>query len=221
MILKRGYLLLAVLLLLSHPAAAREMEERGIAVLRTIDKRAARTSTFEVPVDKTVKFGSSLFIKTRACRVSSALDKPEDAAFLQIWERKPKEEAQWVFSGWMFASSPSVSRMDHPVYDVWVIECKNAETASTPAALTSEPAPAAEGMPVVDKPEVVPATPETVAPDTAEEAAPADTEGARSAPAEPEKLSPEQLNATPSFEEADGETAISAPEETPPASPAQ
>lgn len=199
-----------VLAILSAPAQAREMEEHGVAVLRTIDKRAARTSTFEVPVGQTVKFGKSLFIKARACRSASALDKPENAAFLQIWERQPaEEESRWVFSGWMFSSSPSVSRMDHPVYDVWVIECKDTKGAK-PEGLSSEPAPAAEGMPVQEKPETAPAT--------AEEAGTApEGRDSEAAPAETERLSPEQLNATPSFEESDGETAVSAQEDDEPA----
>lgn len=128
------------------PAAARQMEDMNIAVLRTIDKISARTSTFEVPVDKTVKFGSSLFIKARACRQASAMEKQESAAFLQIWERKPAEEkSHWVFSGWMFASNPSLSAMDHPVYDVWVIDCKNSVTSAKSQAFSSEKTP--EGNP--------------------------------------------------------------------------
>jgi len=115
---------------LSNVSFAREMTDMDIVVLRTIDKVSAYTSTFEIPVGKTVKFGASLFIKVRACRKSSPLDKPESAAFLQIWEKNiDTHKPQWVFSGWMFASNPSISAMDHPVYDVWVIDCKNAETS--------------------------------------------------------------------------------------------
>lgn len=125
-------------------AAPRKMEDMQIVVMRTIDKLSARTHTFEIPVDKTVKFGNSLFIKVRACRRASPLDRPESAAFMQIWERKPSEtESKWIFSGWMFASNPSLSAMDHPVYDVWVMECKNAVTAEKPAEVfSSEKAPA-------------------------------------------------------------------------------
>lgn len=120
------------------------MEEKQIAVLRTIDKLSARTHTFDVAVDKTVKFGRSLYIKVRACRKSSPLDQPESAGFLQVWEKATeKDESKWVFSGWMFASNPSLSAMDHPVYDVWLIDCKNAETSEKPV---SDPAP------VPDKP---------------------------------------------------------------------
>lgn len=120
-------LLCLAALLAASPALARDMQEAGIAVLRTIDKVSARTSTFEVPVGKTVKFASGLFIKPRACRKASPLDSPESAAFLQVWEKKPgSEQSDWVFSGWMFASKPAVSAMEHPVYDVWLIACKDA-----------------------------------------------------------------------------------------------
>lgn len=125
-------------------AAPRKMENTSIVVMRTIDKLSARTHTFEIPVDKTVKFGNSLFIKVRSCKRASPLDRPESAAFMQVWERKPSEkDSTWIFSGWMFASNPSLSAMDHPVYDVWVMECKNAPTAAKPAEVfSSEKAPA-------------------------------------------------------------------------------
>ena len=140
-------------------AMARTMQDMNIAVLRTIDKVSARTRTFEVPVDKTVKFGSSLFIRAHACRKSSPLDQPESAAFLQIWEKKPTEyKSKWVFSGWMFASNPSLSAMDHPVYDVWVIDCKNETTSAKPQDFSSEKAP--EGAPVKGDPVPTPATPD-------------------------------------------------------------
>lgn len=118
------------------------MEDMQIAVLRTIDKVSARTHTFDIPVGKTVKFGNSLFIKARACRKSSPIALPESAAFLQIWERKPhQKESSWVFSGWMFASSPSLSAMTHPVYDVWVISCKNKSTSEKQESFSSESEP--------------------------------------------------------------------------------
>jgi len=133
------------------PAAVHvpQMDEMQFAVLRTIDKISARTRTFEVPVGKTVKFGNSLYIRLRACRKASPLEQPENAAFLQIWEKKPEDEkSSWVFSGWMFSSSPSLSAMEHPVYDVWVIACKN-ETASPKEEFSSEQEP--EGAPEEQK----------------------------------------------------------------------
>lgn len=173
--LKSFFILTAALLCLSTAAAAapRKMENTSIVVMRTIDKLSARTHTFEIPVDKTVKFGNSLFIKVRSCKRASPLDRPESAAFMQIWERKPSEkDSTWIFSGWMFASNPSLSAMDHPVYDVWVMECKNAATAAKPAEVFSSEkvpaqAPEKDGKPAAS-PDEEPAVDTEASPDTDE-----------------------------------------------------
>ncbi len=102
--------------------AQEEMTEYPRVRLQTLDKATARTQTFNVKVGSTVKFGP-LFIRPRSCKKSSPLEEPESASFLEIWEVTPSEESKWVFSGWMFASSPGLSSMDHPIYDVWVLNC--------------------------------------------------------------------------------------------------
>jgi hypothetical protein len=104
-----------------------KMIEMPVVKLRSLDKVTARTKTFEANVGSTIKFGP-LYIKTQSCRKSSPLEKPEAASFLQVWEVNHEEEAQWIFSGWMFASSPGLSSMDHPIYDVWVLDCLEAKT---------------------------------------------------------------------------------------------
>lgn len=101
---------------------AREMTEFPRVKLQSLDKATARTMTFEARVGATVKFGS-LFIKVQTCQKSSPIDQPESAAFLQVWEINEEKKSEWVFSGWMFASSPALSPMDHPIYDVWLIDC--------------------------------------------------------------------------------------------------
>ncbi len=100
-----------------------EMKDYPVVKLQSLDKTTARTGTFEANVGSTVKFGS-LFIKVQACRKTPPIGQPESAAFLQVWEVNKDEEAEWTFSGWMFASSPGLSSMDHPVYDVWVLDCQ-------------------------------------------------------------------------------------------------
>jgi hypothetical protein len=102
--------------------AARTMTDYPVVKLKSLDKITARTETFEARVGSTVKF-DSLFIKVQSCRKSDPIEEPESASFLQIWEIDESDEAQWIFSGWMFASSPALSPMDHPIYDVWVIDC--------------------------------------------------------------------------------------------------
>jgi len=141
--------LLAFLMCLPTSANARATIDTSVAKLQSIDKVTARTLTFEVDVGATVKFGS-LYIKIQACRKAPDIEEPESAAFMQVWEVNDEdtedEKANWVYSGWMFASSPGLSAMDHPIYDVWVLECKDKQKAE-PAAMEGD---ALEGEGLVD-----------------------------------------------------------------------
>ncbi len=101
---------------------ARDMSEYPRVQLQSLDKITARTVTFDTRIGDTLKFGN-LYIRVQSCQKSSPIDEPESAAFLQIWEKGVENKSQWVFSGWMFSSSPGLSHMDHPVYDVWVLDC--------------------------------------------------------------------------------------------------
>lgn len=134
--IKHFLLALALLLLAAGPARA-EMIDYPVAHLQSLDKISARTMTFEANVGSTVKFGP-LYIKIQACRKAPPIEQPEAAAFLQIWEAPEKGDSKWVFSGWMFASSPSLSSMDHPVYDVWVLDCLEKKTANATADTAAE-----------------------------------------------------------------------------------
>jgi len=154
---------LTLCLFAAAPARA-EMQDFPVVKLQSLDKVTARTMTFEAKVGSTVKFGP-LFIKTQACREAPPIEQPESAAFLQIWEMTPDDKAKWVFSGWMFASSPGLSSMDHPIYDVWVIDCADpvAEAAAAAAAAAAEAAkqePAADGK----KPDAEPVVEDTEQP---------------------------------------------------------
>lgn len=103
---------------------APQYEDMPQVELRILDKVRAQSRTYVLNVGRTVAY-ANIRIRPRACRKSSPLDDPEDASFLQIWEVKPDKSSSWIFSGWMFASSPSLSGMDHPVYDVTVLDCKD------------------------------------------------------------------------------------------------
>jgi hypothetical protein len=97
-----------------------------IAVLQGLDKVTARVSTIRAPLDQPTQFGT-LEVVARACRETPPTEPPESAAFLEIRELPPASDTAGtptnLFSGWMFASSPAVSALEHPVYDVWVIDC--------------------------------------------------------------------------------------------------
>lgn len=136
-------LLAALALLPAGPAAAIPGD---IAVLQGLDKITARVSTFEAPLGQPVRFGS-LEIVARACDKKPPEETPESTAFLEIVDVRPDSPSVALFKGWMFASSPAISALEHPVYDVWVIDCRNA-------------AAAAEEAPEGTSPEDTPALPE-------------------------------------------------------------
>ncbi len=95
------------------------------AVLQGLDKVTGRVQKIDAPVGATIHFGT-LEIVARTCRKRPPEEQPESAAFLDIWEIKPDEPATSLFRGWMFASSPALSALEHPVYDIWVLDCVNA-----------------------------------------------------------------------------------------------
>ena len=99
------------------------------AVLRGLDKTTARMQTFDAPVGGTVQFGR-LAITVRQCQKHPPEEPPESAAFLVVNETRPGDTAPTtVFSGWMFASSPALSALQDPVYDVWVLDCRTDSVA--------------------------------------------------------------------------------------------
>jgi hypothetical protein len=138
---KNFFLFLSVCLL-PYQVHALASIDQPVVKLRSLDKTSARTSVFEVNVGSTVKFGE-IYIKVQACRKAPEMEKPESAAFLQIWEVKPEvatniEKPEWIFSGWMFASSPGLSSMDHPIYDVWVLDCLEKKGEGEPEVVNDE-----------------------------------------------------------------------------------
>ena len=100
-----------------------------IAVLQGLDKITARVSTFTVNMEEPSRYGT-LNIVVRACRRRPPTEAPESAAFLEIEDQNPGDPPISLFNGWMFASSPALNALEHPVYDVWVLDCKSPSTKS-------------------------------------------------------------------------------------------
>ncbi len=101
--------------------------EHQVAVLQGLDKITARVSPVYATLGLPTYFGS-LEIVVRTCKETPPTEAPESAAFLEIRELPPnadhQREPEMLFSGWMFASSPAVSALEHPVYDVWLVDCE-------------------------------------------------------------------------------------------------
>lgn len=94
-----------------------------VVVLQGLNKVTARISNFEAPLNVPVRFGT-LEIVARTCNKRPPEETPETSAFLEISDVKADEAGEAIFTGWMFASSPALSALEHPVYDVWVADCK-------------------------------------------------------------------------------------------------
>ncbi|HZK92119.1 MAG TPA: DUF2155 domain-containing protein [Stellaceae bacterium] len=137
----RLWLLLAFVALGAAHVASAAMIPEPIAILQGLDKISARVSTIETTVGSSVQFGS-LSITVRDCEASRLEDQPENAAFLQIYESAPGEEKKRLFSGWMFSSSPALSELEHPVYDVTLLGCRAPAAAPAPPPPPPRPEPA-------------------------------------------------------------------------------
>ena len=117
--------LLTVLLpLAGPPAAAQGWVPRQAAELQMLDKVTARVSVVRATVGQPARFGA-LSILVLACEARPPDEVPDAAAFLEMRDaRRVSEGTDLVFRGWMFANAPGVSMLEHPVYDVRVLDCR-------------------------------------------------------------------------------------------------
>jgi hypothetical protein len=126
----RVFLIMGVLMVQNNKAIASSWIESQTAELQLLDKITARISTKSVPVGGGTDFGT-LELRVHYCAYRPPEEPPENVAFIMIFdngyaEKKPKkaQKAQKaLFSGWMFASSPAISGLEHPVYDVTLLSC--------------------------------------------------------------------------------------------------
>ena len=103
------------------PIETPDTDLQGGARLRQLDKMTGLTETFDIAVGET-RLIARLQIRLDACRSPENNDVHGTMAFMQIWDTKRPEDPP-SFSGWMFAESPALSALDHPRYDLWVINC--------------------------------------------------------------------------------------------------
>ncbi|RTL86418.1 MAG: DUF2155 domain-containing protein [Hyphomicrobiales bacterium] len=180
--LRFGVALAAVAVALTGAARA-EPIRHPTAVFAGLDKTTGRIINFDVAIDETVQFGS-LNVTPRVCNTRPQTEAPQTASFVEVDEligkperqakadlKEPvkaeakaetRQEAKRIFSGWMFASSPGLHGVEHPVYDVWLLDCKGgkevvpppaAAGAETPAQPAADAAAAASGEPGAPPPE--------------------------------------------------------------------
>jgi hypothetical protein len=122
------------------------------AVFAGLDKITGRIISFDVAINETVQFGA-LQVTPRVCYSRPPTETPNTDAFVEVDEVTLQGEIRRIFTGWMFAASPGLHAVEHPIYDVWLTECKGGknpavadatpeDTAPKPAAKPARAAPA-------------------------------------------------------------------------------
>ena len=112
----------AALLLYPAPAWADKIKN-PIAVFSGLDKITGRIISFEVAINETVQFGS-LQVTPRICYTRPQTEAPQTDTFTEVDEVQSDKAYKRIFSGWMYAASPGLHGIEHPIYDVWLTSCK-------------------------------------------------------------------------------------------------
>jgi hypothetical protein len=102
-----------------------------VAVFAGLDKITGRIVSFNAKIGETVQFGA-LQVTPRVCYTRPATEQPETVAFVEVNEITLQKETKRIFTGWMFADSPGLNAVEHPIYDVWVTDCRGGARPEPP-----------------------------------------------------------------------------------------
>jgi hypothetical protein len=132
-----NFLALAVVILIGLPTCAfADRISNPVAVFTGLDKITGLTTTFEANVGESKKFGG-LIVKADVCYSRSATEEPKTTSFVEVDEVQLDDSKKRIFSGWMFAQSPGLNAVEHPTYDVWLINCRDPK--APPPAVEAAP----------------------------------------------------------------------------------
>lgn len=104
-----------------------------VAQFSGLDKITGRITTFDVYIDETVQFGA-LQITPRACYTRPPTETQRTSVFVEVDQVSLKGSIERIFTGWMFADSPALNAIDHAVYDIWLLDCKQSSDVPPPSA---------------------------------------------------------------------------------------
>jgi len=96
--------------------------ENSVAVFAALDKVTAKISKLEVPLNQTATFGA-LKVTPRVCYTRAPTEPPKTTTFVEVDEKLLDGKEKRIFTGWMFADSPGLNAVEHPVFDVWLTDC--------------------------------------------------------------------------------------------------
>jgi hypothetical protein len=118
------------------PASAEKIKN-PVAVFSGLDKITGRTTSFDVYIDETVQFGA-LQVTPKVCYSRDETEAQKISGFVEVDEITLDRKIRRIFTGWMFAASPGLNAVDHPVYDVWLTDCKQSSDVPAPSETKSE-----------------------------------------------------------------------------------
>ncbi|WP_405052079.1 DUF2155 domain-containing protein [Sinorhizobium sp. 8-89] len=124
-------LLMALPLMSSTDIARATRLSNPVAVFSGIDKITGRITTFDVYIGETVQFGA-LQVTPRVCYSRDDTEAPKTTTFVEVEEITLDRKIRRIFTGWMFADSPGLNAVEHPVYDVWLQSCKTTSDLPPP-----------------------------------------------------------------------------------------
>jgi len=100
------------------------------ALMQAMDKVTGRVNELTIPVNSKISFGDFSLV-LRACKKRPAEETPENFAFIDVADKSFGTDEYNIFRGWILSSTPGISAIEHPIYDVWLLECLNTEVDKT------------------------------------------------------------------------------------------
>ena len=135
--------------LLGGAGARADNVRHPTAIFAGLDKITGRIISFEVAINETVQFGA-LQITPRVCYSRPPTDAPQTDAFAQVDEIDEQKQIKRIFSGWMFADSPGLHGVEHPIFDIWLTACKGGAVVIHDAPTVEASAPNPDESPPTD-----------------------------------------------------------------------
>jgi hypothetical protein len=135
-------MILATLATAAPAAVVEDRLENPIAVFSGLDKITGLTTSFEVKIGEEKRFGG-LLVKSDVCYSRPVTEEPKTTSFVEVDELDANAARKRVFSGWMFAESPGLNAVEHPIYDVWLTGCRDPNAPPPVVESVPDDAPAA------------------------------------------------------------------------------
>lgn len=136
--------------LVAGAGAKAEPIKNPIAVFSGLDKVTGRIISFDVYIGETVQFGA-LRVTPRTCLTQPPTEEPNTTVFAEVDEITLDAKIRRIFTGWMFAASPGLNAVEHPVYDVWLKDCALKSSVAPPSGFDSDEY-AQDEMGVIERP---------------------------------------------------------------------